>query len=73
VTNMHQNPNCSGDRCVSSTGEVRVYPLGGGGNQIFCMACFANENAFRYRRGRETREPQNWPIVTWADAEVYQS
>lgn len=69
---MPHNPNCSGDRCTVSTGEVRVYPLGGGGNQIFCRACFTHENLYRATRARETGEPSNWPQVRWADAEVYQ-
>ena len=27
-----KNPNCDNEKCRSATGEVRVYPLGGGGN-----------------------------------------
>lgn len=66
-----QNPNCSGGHCRVTTGEVRVYPLGGGGNLILCRACWAHENQYRLERGRETGEPANWPQVDWATAEVY--
>jgi hypothetical protein len=71
MTTTTQNPNCSGNHCRSTTGEVRVYPLGGGGNLILCIACWAHENRYRFERGRETREPANWPQVDWATAEVY--
>jgi hypothetical protein len=67
------NANCSGSYCRSTFGEVRIYPLGGGGNLILCCACFAHENRYRFHRGLETKQPQNWPQVSWADAEVYQS
>jgi hypothetical protein len=67
-----QNPNCCGSHCCSETGEVRIYPLGGGGNLILCLACWAHENRYRLERGRETREPTNWPTVEWATAEIYQ-
>jgi hypothetical protein len=66
-----QNPNCDGDFCSKSTGEVRVMPLGGGGNLILCRTCFAHENAYRRLRGNETGEPGNWPQVDWKSAKVY--
>ncbi len=58
-----QNPNCDGSHCRSETGEVRVYPLGGGGNLILCHACFAHENRYRFERARETKNPDDWPQV----------
>jgi hypothetical protein len=68
---MVHNPNCCGDHCHAETGEVRVYPLGGGGNLILCNACWINENRYRHKRGVETGAPENWPQVNWATAEVY--
>lgn len=68
---MNLNPNCCGGHCRSTQGEVRVYPLGAGGNLILCAACWSHENRYRAERGRETREPQNWPQVEWATAEQY--
>ncbi len=65
------NPNCDGSHCESETGEVRVYPLGGGANVILCLACWACENRYRYERGRETGRPSDWPQVNWNAAEVY--
>ena len=44
------NPNCDGAHCVESTGEVRLYALGGGANLYLCRTCWANENF--YRQGR---------------------
>jgi hypothetical protein len=68
---MTQNPNCDGDKCQYGTGEVRVYPLGGGGNLILCRACWIHENNYRHSRGVETGAPENWPQVMWASSKVY--
>jgi hypothetical protein len=65
------NPNCCGDKCRDN-GEVRVYPIGGGANLILCRECFAHENAFNARRGRD-RNPDAWPMVNWHTAEVYEN
>ncbi len=65
------NPNCDGDKCATMIGEVRVYPIGGGGNLILCHSCWAHENRYRYQRGRETGEPNNWPQLNWYDAKGY--
>lgn len=70
MTTTH-NPNCDGSHCKSETGEVRVYPLGGGANAILCLACWAYENRYRYERGQETGRPNDWPQVNWNTAEVY--
>lgn len=75
---MNKNPNCDGGHCREATGEVRVYPLGAGGNLILCSACFANENRYRMSRQRgywadDKRAEANWPMVDWSDAEVYGS
>ncbi|MPZ19545.1 MAG: hypothetical protein GEV06_16735 [Luteitalea sp.] len=68
---MPHNPNCDGDHCRVETGEVRVYPLGAGGNLILCIACFAHENRYHYNRGHETGRPDDWPHVNWNTAEKY--
>jgi hypothetical protein len=68
---VNLNPNCSGSHCRNATGEVRVYPLGGGGNQIFCLACWAHENLYRFERARETGQPENWPQENWYTAKRY--
>jgi hypothetical protein len=68
---MTHNPNCDGGQCRSETGEVRVYPLGGGGNLILCHACWTHENQYRIERARETKNPDNWPTINWAAAEIY--
>jgi hypothetical protein len=68
---MTHNPNCDGDHCREATGEVRLYPIGGGGNAILCLACWAHENRFRYQRGRDTGAPANWPQLNWFDAKIY--
>ena len=69
---MPHNPMCDGGHCRSEDGEVRVYPLGAGGNLILCHACFAHENRFNYERGRETGRPKDWPQIDWSKAEVYE-
>jgi len=66
------NPNCCGGHCRSETGEVRVYPLGGGANLILCSACWAYENHYRRTQGRDWfRDPNAWPQHEWSKAEVY--
>jgi hypothetical protein len=68
---MNLNPNCDGGHCRAPDGQVRVYPLGGGGNLILCMACAAHENRYRFERGRETGAPENFPQMNWHACEVY--
>lgn len=70
MTRLH-NPDCDGANCRAESGEVRVYPLGAGGNLILCRACWAHENRYRYERGRETSRPDDWPQLSWEKAEVY--
>lgn len=68
---MAHNPNCDGSHCVSATGPVRLYPLGGSANLIVCIACCAHENRYRAERGRETGAPENWPVLQWASLKPY--
>lgn len=54
------------------SGEVvKRYPMGGGGFAILCIRCWANENRFRYERGKETGQPQNWPQPNWHKFDPY--
>ena len=69
--NKNKNYNCDGAHCGDPHGEVRVYPLGAGGNLILCIACAAHENAYRFERGRETGRPADFPQVNWFACEVY--
>lgn len=68
---MGHNPNCDGGHCQASKGTVKVYPLGGGGNLILCIACWANENRYRHVRGVHYGRPEEWPQINWDTAEVY--
>lgn len=65
---MAKNWNCDNDKCRDPQSEVRLYPLGAGGNLILCPACWAHENAYRASRGGERAD---WPLQNWACAEVY--
>ena len=66
------NPNRDGGHCASATGQVRVYPIGAGGNLILCRACFDHENAYNRERERQERRPRgHWPSVEWERAKVY--
>jgi hypothetical protein len=69
--NTVHNPECGGSHCTEATGEVRVLPLGGGANLILCRPCFNHENAYRRQRGRETGNPEGWPVVDWDTAKPY--
>jgi hypothetical protein len=66
-----KNNNCDGSHCTVTNGQVRVYPLGGGGNLHLCQSCAAHENRYRFERGRDTGEPANFPQVNWYQCEVY--
>lgn len=68
---MPQNNNCDGGTAHSSNPQVRVYPLGGGGNLILCRLCWDHENRYRCWRGTETGRHQDWPVESWDHSEIY--
>jgi hypothetical protein len=72
MAKLHNN-NCDGSHCCRETGEVRLYPTGGGGNMIYCNNCFRHENAFRAMRVAEGAEAANFPAVAWQTATVYKA
>ena len=55
------NPNCDGAHCTDPAGEVRVYPLGAGGNLILCYRCWQHENS----------SPNHSRFHRWGKAKVY--
>ena len=65
------NPNCDGSHCLSSTGEVRVLPTGGGSNLILCCACHANEIRYRRERNRSLSKDAAFALPEWEALEVY--
>ena len=65
------NPNCDGDTCKQSTGEVRVLPSGGDSNLILCYDCFLHEIKFRYERNKELSFDCRFDIPNWLDLKVY--
>jgi hypothetical protein len=68
---MSQNPNCDGARCTWSVGEVRVLPLGAGGNLILCHTCFAHEIRFRKERNKELSADARFDLPTWESLKIY--
>lgn len=74
---MNQNPNCDGNHCHKSTGEVRLLPYGGklpygnSGNLILCYSCYLHEIAFRKERNKEVWEPFDLP--SWESLTVYKT
>lgn len=71
MANPNKNWNCDNDKCTHPSGETRLYPLGGGGNLILCHACWDYENRYRRQRGKESGQPENWPLKNWNSAEPY--
>jgi hypothetical protein len=65
-----RNNNCDGADCTVHDLVVRRYPIGGGSSLNLCRTCAAHENRFRFERGRDTGQPQNWPQVNWYQCEV---
>ena len=70
---MSLNPMCDGTHCKMEDGEVKLYPVGGGGNLILCVVCWANENRHNFNRGQEQSNPEDWPQHNWFHAETYES
>lgn len=72
--NLH-NPNCDGDQCTLSIGQVRVLPIGGGdGNAILCKACYSHEMKFRRERNRELKRQNtgsSFDLPKWEDLKIY--
>ena len=64
-----ENPNCDGQGSGACTpGEVRVLPIGAGGNLILCRLHFRKEAAYQSVRGPK----EEWgPVALWKDAKVY--
>lgn len=69
---MNQNQNCDGNHCTSATGEVRMYPLGGGANCLYCFDCWLHENRYRRQRVADGASPAAFPQENWAAAEVWE-
>jgi hypothetical protein len=74
---MAENWNCDGAG-PHTAGEVRVYPLGAGGNLILCCNCFARENNYRLTRrtgywANDKRAELHWPTVDWCTAKRYET
>src|SRR5437660_8710823 len=63
--------NCDGSGPHSGPLEIRVYPLGAGGNLLLCQGCWKRENEYRRGRGIITGNRANWPQVDYATAEIY--
>ena len=58
-----RNYNCDGGHCKTDDGEVRVYPLGAGGNLILCRECWVYENDYHRER--------KWALENWIAAKTY--
>lgn len=66
-----KNPNCDNDKCVNATGQVRVLPIGGGGNLIVCQACFNHEMNYRKEVNQKHKISNEFDIVVWNDLKIY--
>lgn len=72
--------NCDGSG-PHAPGDIRVYPLGAGGNLLLCAACWEKENNFRTHKAKEAYEAgsnlfrvdHNWPLIDWHTAERYET
>lgn len=69
---MADNPNCNGNHCLSSHGQVRVLPLPGEASQIFCWSCFAHEINWRRQRNRELHSGARYDLPEWDALEAYE-
>lgn len=70
---MAHNNNCDGTHCWAEDGEVRVLPLGGGGNLILCRSCFEYEIRYRKERNKELGTAAQFDLPVWESLKVYKS
>ena len=68
----NKNPNCGGAHCSAATGPVKLYPTGGGGNDILCHSCWEHQNAYNRQRVRDGAEAANFPVQDWATAKPFE-
>ena len=68
---LHKNDNCDGACCTVATGQVRVLPMGAGGNLILCRDCYAHEIRYRAERNRELSDDARFDTPAWADLTIY--
>ena len=62
--------NCDGSG-PHSLGDVRVMPMGGGGNLILCLRCWMKENTYRIERNRDLADFAKFEIIDWQNAKKY--
>jgi hypothetical protein len=69
---MSRQNNCDGGGPHRS-GEVRVLPIGGGGNLILCRACYGHEVGREMDRQRADGVPNSaWQIpLKWELLKIY--
>ena len=82
---MNKNPNCGGSHCRVATGPVKLYPTGGGGNDILCRDCWEYQNNYNRWRSDETGKvgafpqldfdavngPEEWEVLVGNIGRVY--
>lgn len=64
------NQNCDGSG-PHAAGQVRLLPMGGGGNGILCKKCFYKEIAYRKDRNKDLGEFAKFDLPTWESLEIY--
>lgn len=68
-----KNPNCDGDHCTQEDGEVRVLPVGGGGNVILCKDCFRHEMEYRRQTNQALTGTSRYDTPEWSELPVYEA
>lgn len=71
MNNPNQNLNCDNHHCRDAHGEVRLLPMGGGGNAILCIDCFNFEINWRKERNKDLGKDCQFKIPTWEQLTVY--
>lgn len=70
MSNPNQNPNCDHNRCTFFDSEVRLFPIGSGGNMILCRACYRHEVDYLMER-MATEHIEVSEIPTWSELKKY--
>lgn len=66
----HIRPN-SCDHGHQTSQEVRLLPLGAGGNVIICLDHFCDEITFRRERNRNLDKECQFDLPAWEDLVIY--
>jgi hypothetical protein len=71
---MGCNPNCDGNKCTNTRGEVRRLPWNDGpmgGASILCLNCYQYEMQYRRDRNKDLAPSERFDLPAWSSLKAY--